>query len=93
MHASLQQLAALPDDTQVWCAHEYTEGNLRWAAEQEPADAAIRERLAAVQALRRNGQATIPSSIGLEKTTNLFLKARDPEELRRRRGSKDLWRA
>ncbi|MFZ9216672.1 MAG: hydroxyacylglutathione hydrolase [Vulcanococcus sp.] len=92
-HASLQQLAALPDDTQVWCAHEYTEGNLRWAAAQEPADAAIRERLAAVQALRRNGQATIPSSIGLEKATNLFLKARDPEELRRRRGSKDLWRA
>jgi hydroxyacylglutathione hydrolase len=92
MHASLQQLAALPADTRVWCAHEYTEGNLRWAAAQEPGDGAITARLEAVRAQRAAGQPTIPSRIGLEQATNLFMRAADPAELRRRRGSKDLWR-
>ena len=92
MHQSLQQLAALPPDTRVWCAHEYTEGNLRWAAAQEPGDTAISERLAAVQAARAAGTATIPSSIALEQATNLFMRAADGAELRRRRGSKDLWK-
>jgi len=92
MHQSLQQLAALPAATRVWCAHEYTEGNLRWAAAQEPGDAAIGERLAAVQAARAAGRPTIPSSIALEQATNLFMRAADGHELRRRRGSKDLWR-
>jgi len=45
MHRSLQRLAALPETTRVWCAHEYTEGNLRWAAAQRPGDRAIAERL------------------------------------------------
>ena len=49
MHASLQSLAALPAATWVWCAHEYTEANLRWAAAEEPGDAAIAARLAQVQ--------------------------------------------
>ena len=92
MHHSLQQLAALPAATRVWCAHEYTEGNLRWAAAQEPADPAISERLAAVQAARAAGTPTIPSSIALERATNLFMRAADGAELRQRRGSKDLWR-
>jgi hydroxyacylglutathione hydrolase len=92
MWASLQQLAALPADTRVWCAHEYTEANLRWAAAQEPADAAIAERLAAVTQARAAGQSTIPSTIALERATNLFVRARTSTELRQRRGSKDLWR-
>jgi hydroxyacylglutathione hydrolase len=92
MHQSLQQLAALQPDTRVWCAHEYTEGNLRWAAAQEPGDTAISERLAAVQAARAAGNPTIPSSIALEQATNLFVRAADGAELRRRRGSKDLWK-
>lgn len=91
MHQSLQRLAALPPRTQVWCAHEYTEGNLRWAAEQAPGDPAIAERLAAVRAARQAGQATIPSTIELERATNLFVRAADAAELRRLRGSKDLW--
>ena len=92
MHQSLQRLAALPPTTQVWCAHEYTEANLRWAAAQRPGDAAIAERLAAVRAARQAGLATIPSTIGLERATNLFVRAGDADALRRLRGSKDLWR-
>ena len=92
MHHSLQQLAALPEETRVWCAHEYTEANLRWAVAEAPGNRAIAERLAAVQALRQRGEASLPSSIGLERATNLFIQAADAAELRRRRGSKDLWR-
>ena len=92
MLSSLQSLSALGTSTRVWCAHEYTEGNLRWAAEREPGNSAIAERLAAVQQLRREGQPTIPSSIGLEQATNLFVRAQDAAALRQLRGHKDLWR-
>jgi hydroxyacylglutathione hydrolase len=92
MHHSLQQLAALPADTLVWCAHEYTAGNLRWAAAERPEDAAIAERLAEVLMLRQQNQPTIPSRIELERATNLFVRAADPDSLRQLRGSKDLWR-
>jgi len=92
MHASLQRLAALPADTRVWCAHEYTEANLRWAAAQEPGDAAIAERLARVTQDRAAGRPTIPSTVALERATNLFVRAGDGDALRRRRASKDLWR-
>jgi hydroxyacylglutathione hydrolase len=92
MHRSLQRLVNLPPATRVWCAHEYTEGNLRWAVAQRPQDAVIAERLAAVQAARAAGVPTIPSSIALEQATNLFVRAADPAALRQLRGSKDLWR-
>ena len=92
MLSSLGSLAALGPETRVWCAHEYTEGNLRWAAEREPDNAAIRTRLAEVQQLRREGHPTIPSRIGLEQETNLFIRAQDAAALRQLRGHKDLWR-
>ena len=92
MHTSLQRLAALPASTRVWCAHEYTANNLLWAVAQAPDDAAIQARLSAVQTARAAGKPTIPSSIALERATNLFLRAADGSELRRLRGSKDLWR-
>ena len=91
MHQSLQTLAALPGATQIWCAHEYTETNLRWAAAQQPNDLAIRERLEAVSQRRGRGQATIPSTIALEKATNLFVRAGSAEELAALRQSKDQW--
>jgi len=91
MHQSLQQLAALPESTRVWCAHEYTQANLSWAAAQVPDDGAIAARLAQVQALRAAGTATVPSSIGEERRTNLFLRAGSAAELETRRRSKDLW--
>lgn len=74
MMASLGKLAALPDDTRVYCGHEYTEKNLRFAAALEPGNRALAEKLAAVQALRRAGKPTVPSTIGEEKATNPFLR-------------------
>jgi hydroxyacylglutathione hydrolase len=91
MHQSLQQLAALPESTRVWCAHEYTQANLSWAAAQVPGDSAIAARLAQVNALRSAGTATVPSSIGEERRTNLFVRAGSAAELETRRRSKDLW--
>jgi hydroxyacylglutathione hydrolase len=103
MHHSLQQLAALPDATRVWCAHEYTLANLRWAAaltagangrddDGTAAHGAIAARLAAVERLRRAGGFTIPSSIAQERATNLFLMATSPAELALRRRHKDHWK-
>ncbi len=96
MHASLGRLAALPRATRVWCAHEYTEGNLRWAhallAADHPAAPAVGQRLAEVEQLRQAGGFTIPSTVGLELATNLFLQAQSAEELGALRRHKDTWR-
>ena len=91
MHNSLQQLAALPEATRVWCAHEYTEANFHWALAEAPGDRAIAARLQEVCGLRAAGQATVPSSIGQERRTNLFLRAGSAAELARLRLSKDRW--
>lgn len=78
MAASLDKLAALPDDTQVFCAHEYTLSNLRFALAAEPGNPAIASRLEAESAKRAAGVPTVPSTIGLEKATNPFLRYRQP---------------
>ncbi|MCT0200418.1 hydroxyacylglutathione hydrolase [Synechococcus sp. CS-1325] len=96
MHRSLQRLAALPDATRVWCAHEYTLANLRWAAsvaDVRPAEqAAVAARLAEVKEQRHRGECTIPSTIGLERRSNLFLMAGDAGQLAARRLHKDQWK-
>lgn len=74
MAGSLSRLASLPDDTLVYCAHEYTVSNLRFAQAVEPGNSAIGERLQQALATRAAGQPTIPSNIGLEKATNPFLR-------------------
>jgi hydroxyacylglutathione hydrolase len=74
MHASLARLAALPDDTLVYCAHEYTEANLRFAVAVEPENAALRARIERVAALRAAGRSSVPSTLGEEKATNPFLR-------------------
>ena len=91
MWHSLQRLGALPGATRVWCAHEYTETNLRWAAQQRPDDSPIRQRLAQVQQRRQGGLATIPSRIDLERATNLFLRSGSSEELAQLRESRNVW--
>jgi hydroxyacylglutathione hydrolase len=74
MWASLQRLAALPDATAVYCAHEYTASNARFALSVDD-DAAVKARAEAVFAAREKDQPTVPTTIGLEKATNPFLRA------------------
>jgi hydroxyacylglutathione hydrolase len=74
MWTSLQRLAALPDGTTVYCAHEYTASNARFALSVDDS-AALKDRAAEVFAMRERGQPTVPTTIGLEKATNPFLRA------------------
>jgi len=74
MWGSLSRLTALPDDTTVYCAHEYTAANARFALSVDDAPA-LRDRAQAVFAARERGQPTVPTTIGLEKATNPFLRA------------------
>lgn len=92
MLQSLRTLCDLAPQTRVWCAHEYTEANLRWAAAQRPGDTAIAKRLTEVRAMRGRGEATIPTSVALERATNLFVRAGDAAELAALRQSKNDWR-
>lgn len=78
MAASLARLAALPDDTEVYCAHEYTEMNLRFALAVEPDNPAIHQRIADAAAMRACGEPTVPSTLALEKATNPFLRCGEP---------------
>lgn len=74
MQASLRKLMALPDETKVYCGHEYTESNLRFAMTLEPKNHKLVSRLERVQALRARGLSTVPSTIEEEKHTNPFLR-------------------
>ncbi len=78
MAHSLQRLAALPDTTQVYAAHEYTLNNLKFALMAEPDNAALQARYQACEALRAAQQATLPSDLALEKATNPFLRCHLP---------------
>ncbi|QGP79436.1 hydroxyacylglutathione hydrolase [Sphingobium sp. CAP-1] len=89
MFANMARLAALPADTTVYCAHEYTLSNGRFALGVEPDNAALAARVAAVEAARARGEATVPTSIGEERATNIFMRARDVAELAARRAAKD----
>lgn len=87
MQGSFDTLAALPDSTQLYCAHEYTESNCRFALQVEPDNPALRERAREVTALRAAGQITVPSTLAAEKSFNPFLRSRQPaviEAARRR---------
>ncbi|QNM97453.1 hydroxyacylglutathione hydrolase [Chitinimonas koreensis] len=74
MQASLARLAALPGDTRVCCTHEYTLANERFAHAVEPGNAELAQRMADDQARRARGEPTLPSSVGLERATNPFLR-------------------
>jgi len=79
MLASLQQLSSLPDQTKIWCAHEYTLNNLKFALTVDPNNPILQARMLAVKIARADDQPTIPSNIGLEKQTNPFLRCDRPE--------------
>lgn len=71
---SLSKLRALPDDTRLWCAHEYTLNNLRFAVTVEPENGDLQKRYQDVKILRETNEATVPSLLGIEKLTNPFLR-------------------
>jgi hydroxyacylglutathione hydrolase len=74
MHESLSKLAALPEQTFVYCAHEYTQSNMRFALAVEPGSVAVQRRSESVAAERAKGRATIPTTIRVELETNPFLR-------------------
>jgi hydroxyacylglutathione hydrolase len=77
MYASLEKLAALPDETKVYCGHEYTLANIGFARAVEPANAALSARENRDKRLRDSGRPTLPSTLGDEKATNPFLRCRE----------------
>ena len=79
MNDSLTKLAALPGDTRVCCAHEYTLSNLRFARTVEPHNAALAEYETRCKALRAEGAWTLPSTIATERAVNPFVRVREPD--------------
>ena len=78
MYASLSKHAALPDDTKVYCGHEYTLANIGFARAVEPDNSALDQREARDRKLRAEGKPTLPSRLGEEKATNPFLRCLEP---------------
>lgn len=93
MFTSLQRLAGLPEDTALYCGHEYTLANARFAAHAEPGNAAIADRLARVERMRREGQITLPTTVAEERATNPFVRSSDWQEFARLRAEKDSFRS
>lgn len=92
MFLSLKKLNTLPEETQVFCAHEYTESNLYWARSINPKNNSIKKRLKEVIKLRGKGLLSLPTTISLERSINLFLMAKSPKELGELRNHKDNWK-
>jgi hydroxyacylglutathione hydrolase len=89
MFENMRKLEGLGDDTRIYCAHEYTLSNGRFALTVEPDNAALAARMADVTAMRAAGEATVPTTIALERATNPFMRAATVEELSERRAAKD----
>jgi hydroxyacylglutathione hydrolase len=93
MHGSLQRLAELPCDTALYCGHEYTLANARFAIHAEPENEAVKARLDEVRALREAGTITLPTSVAQERATNPFVRAPSWQEFARLRTEKDNFRS
>ena len=92
MYSNMQRIAGLPEDTRIYCGHEYTLANARFAEAAEPGNGAIRDRLDQVKALRDEGKITLPTTVGEERETNPFVRATNAEEFARLRAAKDSFR-
>ncbi len=92
MFGNMQRLAALPEQTKVYCAHEYTQSNGRYALVAEPGNDALVRRMADVDSARARGEPTIPTTIALERATNPFMRAATVEQLAERRTAKDNYK-
>ena len=91
MFDNMKRLSKLPGETMVYCAHEYTESNGRYAVVAEPDNEALTARMDAVLAARAKGEATVPTTIALEQATNPFMRAVSAEQLAERRAAKDAF--
>lgn len=89
MHASLSRLRNLPDDTLVFCAHEYTSANLKFLSNYDPKNLTIIQEAKRIKSVRAENLPTIPTTIGHEKTFNLFLTADSVEDFKSIRLAKD----
>lgn len=89
MFANMQRLAALPPETTIYCAHEYTQSNGRYALHAEPDNPALIARMREIDAMRLAGEPTVPTTIALERATNPFMRAASIAELAQRRAEKD----
>jgi hydroxyacylglutathione hydrolase len=92
MHSALGKFMALPPRTLVYCAHEYTQSNARFALSVEPENDALVKRAEAVDRMRSRGEPTVPFSLAMEAATNPFVRAGSVEELARRRAAKDVFK-
>ena len=92
MHHSLGRLAGLPDDFRLYCAHEYTLANARFAAHAFPENVAVSTRLARVEKMRAAGEQTVPTTVEEERATNPFLLAHDVDHFAELRAEKDNFR-
>ena len=92
MFDNMRKLEALPDNTVIYCAHEYTQSNGRYALTAEPGNAALIARMNDVDIKRANGEPTVPTTIALERATNPFMRAANVAELAERRAAKDVFK-
>ena len=93
MYRSLKRLAELPPETRLYCAHEYTLTNARFALHADPQNMAVASRLAEVQELREQGKITLPTTVAEERETTPFVRATDVDEFARLRSEKDSFRS
>jgi hydroxyacylglutathione hydrolase len=93
MFNSLGRLSSLPEKTRLYCAHEYTLSNAKFAANAEPGNEAIADRLARVENMRSNGEITVPTTVAEERATNPFVRSTDWQEFARLRSEKDSFRS
>ena len=92
MYANMKRIAGLPEDVRIYCGHEYTLANARFAAHVDPGNDAVARRLEDVAALREEGRITLPTTVEEERATNPFVRASDVHEFASLRTEKDSFR-
>ncbi len=92
MYANMQRIAALPEDVRIYCGHEYTLANARFAVHVDPDNADVARRLEQVSTMRDAGRITLPTTVADERATNPFVRARNAQEFAELRTAKDSFR-
>ena len=92
MYSNMQRIAALPADVRIYCGHEYTVANARFALHAEPGNPDVARRLESVAAMRERGEITLPTTVAEERATNPFVRASSVEAFARLRAEKDSFR-